>query len=39
MAEQQTEHQIGWRHDFDQALSDAKSRSRVLLLDFSAAPM
>ena len=30
---------IAWRHDFDAALKDAKSQSRELLADFSAAPM
>jgi hypothetical protein len=30
---------ISFRHDFDQALEDAKREKRHLLLDFSAAPM
>jgi hypothetical protein len=30
--------EITWRHDFDAALRDAAS-GRVVLLDFSAAPM
>jgi hypothetical protein len=30
---------ITWRHDVDQALSDARAKNRHLLLDFSAAPM
>jgi hypothetical protein len=30
---------IPWRHDVDQALKDAKTQNRHLLLDFSAAPM
>ena len=30
---------INWRHDFDRALQDARSRNRHVLLDFSAAPM
>lgn len=29
--------QIHWQHDFDSALADA--RGRLVLLDFSAAPM
>jgi len=29
--------EIHWRHDFDQALKDA--RGKLVLLDFSAAPM
>jgi hypothetical protein len=31
--------EIIWRKDVDQALTDAKSQNRHLLLDFSAAPM
>jgi hypothetical protein len=30
---------INWRKDVDQALADAKQEQRLLLLDFSAAPM
>ncbi len=30
---------ISFRHDFDQALEDAKREKRHVLLDFSAAPM
>jgi hypothetical protein len=30
---------INWRKDIDQALKDAQSQNRHLLLDFSAAPM
>jgi hypothetical protein len=30
---------ITWKHDFDAALAEAKSASRDLLLDFTAAPM
>jgi len=30
---------ISFRHDFDQALEDAKREGRHVLLDFSAAPM
>jgi hypothetical protein len=30
---------ITWRKDVDQALKNAKSQNRHLLLDFSAAPM
>jgi hypothetical protein len=32
-----TAHEIQWRHDFDAARNDAKGR--LVLLDFSAAPM
>jgi len=31
--------QINWRKDIDQALKDAQSQNRHVLLDFSAAPM
>ena len=31
--------QIQWRHDVDQALKDAKTQKKAVLLDFSAAPM
>jgi hypothetical protein len=31
--------QIQWRHDVDQALKDAKTQKKPVLLDFSAAPM
>jgi uncharacterized protein YyaL (SSP411 family) len=31
--------QIQWRHDFDQALADARTRNKPVLVDFSAAPM
>ena len=30
---------IAWRHDFDPALRDAKAQRKLVLLDFSAAPM
>jgi thiol:disulfide interchange protein len=30
---------IKWRHDVDQALSDAKSQRKPVLVDFTAAPM
>jgi hypothetical protein len=30
---------IAWRRDFDAALADAKTQSRDILLDFTAAPM
>jgi hypothetical protein len=30
---------IGFRHDVDQVLKDAKSQQKPVLLDFSAAPM
>ncbi len=30
---------IGWIRDADQALEQAKTESKALLLDFSAAPM
>jgi len=31
--------EIQWTHDADAALADAKSQSREVLLDFTAAPM
>jgi hypothetical protein len=31
--------EISWRKDVDQALKEAQSQKRHLLLDFSAAPM
>jgi hypothetical protein len=34
-----TTHEIAWRHDFDRALADAKRERKLVLLDFSAAPM
>ncbi len=34
-----TSREITWRHDFDAALSDAARQGRMVLLDFSAAPM
>jgi hypothetical protein len=30
---------IAWGHDLDAALKDAKARHRLVVLDFSAAPM
>jgi hypothetical protein len=39
MAQTTAEKSIQWRHDFDAALTDAKSQSRDVLVDFSAAPM
>jgi hypothetical protein len=30
---------IRWRHDFDGAVTDAKTQKRDVLVDFSAAPM
>jgi len=30
---------IKWRRDFDQALGEARSAQRPVLLDFNAAPM
>ena len=39
MAETTAEKGIHWRHDFDAALAEAKSQSRDVLADFSAAPM
>lgn len=33
------EKEIRWSHDFEGALEQAKSQSRDLLLDFTAAPM
>jgi hypothetical protein len=34
-----TRQEIAWRHDFDNALQDAKQKRKLVLLDFSAAPM
>jgi hypothetical protein len=34
-----TAHEIAWRHDFDRAVEDAKQQKKLILLDFSAAPM
>ena len=34
-----TTHEIAWRHDFERALSDAKAQRKLVLLDFTAAPM
>jgi hypothetical protein len=31
--------EINWRHDFDSAVTTARSSNRHVLLDFSAAPM
>jgi hypothetical protein len=31
--------EISWRHDIDRVLSEARSRQKPVLLDFSAAPM
>jgi hypothetical protein len=33
-----TEHEIAWRHDYENAVNDAKARGKLVLLDFSAAP-
>ena len=33
------EQDIRWRHDFEGALADARTQSRAVLLDFTAAPM
>jgi hypothetical protein len=30
---------IGWRHDIDELLAQAKRERRPVMLDFSAAPM
>ena len=30
---------IVWRHDIDQVFADAKRQGKMVLLDFSAAPM
>jgi hypothetical protein len=38
MAETVTE-QITWGHDFERALQEAQQAGKLLLLDFSAAPM
>jgi hypothetical protein len=32
-------HAIAWRHDYENALNDAKQQGKRMLLDFSAAPM
>jgi thiol:disulfide interchange protein len=32
-------HQIAWTHDFDRALADAKAQRKLVLVDFTAAPM
>jgi hypothetical protein len=37
MKDQTVTHQIQWGHDFDAALASAKDK--LVLLDFSAAPM
>jgi hypothetical protein len=34
-----TQHKIAWRHDFEHALADAKAQRKLVLLDFTAAPM
>ena len=34
-----TTHAIAWRHDYDNALTDARQQGKLMLLDFSAAPM
>jgi hypothetical protein len=34
-----TVREIAWRHDFDRALQDAKAQTKLVLVDFSAAPM
>jgi hypothetical protein len=34
-----TASQIRWRHDFDQASADAARQGKLVLVDFSAAPM
>jgi hypothetical protein len=34
-----TTHQIAWGHDFERALSDAKAQRKLVLIDFTAAPM
>jgi hypothetical protein len=34
-----TEHAIAWRHDYENALNDAKARGKLVLFDFTAAPM
>jgi hypothetical protein len=31
--------QIAWKHDFDRALADARDQRKLVLLDFTAAPM
>jgi len=32
-------HQIVWTHDLDRALTDAKAQHKLVLVDFTAAPM
>jgi hypothetical protein len=34
-----TTEQITWSHDFDRSLQQAQQTGKLLLLDFSAAPM
>ncbi len=34
-----TQQKIAWRHDFERALADAKAQRKLVLLDFTAAPM
>lgn len=34
-----TSGKMTWRHDFENALADAKREGKAVLLDFSAAPM
>ena len=30
---------IAWRHDYEGALNDGRQQAKLMLLDFSAAPM
>jgi hypothetical protein len=30
---------LSWRHDYEGALNDARQHGKLMLLDFSAAPM
>jgi hypothetical protein len=34
-----TAHQIAWRHDLEGALKDAQAQHKLVLVDFTAAPM
>jgi hypothetical protein len=34
-----TTHEISWQHDHQNALTEAKQQKKLVLLDFTAAPM
>jgi len=34
-----TTHEIAWQHEYDRAAAEAKQQGKLVLLDFSAAPM